>query len=128
MRDVFRSAPRELRERRRRDDRLATDGGLLLRMPFTAPYDWEAILDFLAERAIPCVESVESGVYRRTIALDGAPGVLEIGPGDGRERRASTEAARSPDRRSRGGSGVLASVAGIGDDPPSYRCQLTRLS
>jgi AraC family transcriptional regulator of adaptative response / DNA-3-methyladenine glycosylase II len=81
MREVFRSPPRELRERRRRDDRLAADGGLLLRMPFTAPYDWEATLDFLAERAIPGVESVESGIYRRTIALDGAPGVLEVGPG-----------------------------------------------
>jgi AraC family transcriptional regulator, regulatory protein of adaptative response / DNA-3-methyladenine glycosylase II len=81
MRGVFRSAPRELRERRRRDDRLAADGGLVLRMPFTPPYDWEATLDFLAERAIPGVESVESATYRRTIALDGEPGMLEIGPG-----------------------------------------------
>jgi len=81
MQEVFRSAPRELRERRRRDDRLTADGGLVLRMPFTAPYDWDAIIDFLAERAIPGVESVESGTYRRTIALDGAPGMLEIGPG-----------------------------------------------
>ena len=81
MQEVFRSAPRELRERRRRDDRLTADGGLVLRMPFTAPYDWDVTIDFLAERAIPGVESVESGVYRRTIALDGAPGMLEIGPG-----------------------------------------------
>jgi AraC family transcriptional regulator of adaptative response / DNA-3-methyladenine glycosylase II len=81
MQEVFRSAPRELRERRRRDDRLTADGGLVLRMPFTAPYDWDVTIDFLDERAIPGVESVESGVYRRTIALDGAPGMLEIGPG-----------------------------------------------
>lgn len=80
MREVFRFTPRELRERRRRGDRLAADGGLVLRMPFTPPYDWDATLDFLAERAIPGVESVESGVYRRTITLDGAPGMLEIGP------------------------------------------------
>jgi AraC family transcriptional regulator of adaptative response / DNA-3-methyladenine glycosylase II len=81
MREVFRLAPRELRARRRHDDRLAADGGLVLRVPFTAPYDWDATIDFLAERAIPGVESVEAGVYRRTIALDGAPGMLEIGPG-----------------------------------------------
>jgi AraC family transcriptional regulator of adaptative response / DNA-3-methyladenine glycosylase II len=81
MREVFRYAPLELRERRRRGDRLTADGGLVLRMPFTAPYDWEATLDFLAERAIPGVESIESATYRRTIALDGAPGMLEIGPG-----------------------------------------------
>lgn len=81
MQEVFRSRPRELRDRRRRNDRLVADGGLALRMPFGTSYDWEAMRDFLAERAIPGVESVEDGVYRRTIALDGAPGLLEIGPG-----------------------------------------------
>ncbi|NEA52678.1 DNA-3-methyladenine glycosylase 2 family protein [Streptomyces sp. SID13666] len=81
IREVFRSAPSDLRDRRRRGDRLTADGGLVLRMPFTAPYDWDATLDFLAERAVPGVESIESGRYRRTIALDGAPGMLEIGPG-----------------------------------------------
>jgi AraC family transcriptional regulator of adaptative response / DNA-3-methyladenine glycosylase II len=60
MREVFRSAPRELRERRRRGDRVTADGGLVLRMPFTAPYDWDATIGFLAERAVPGVESVES--------------------------------------------------------------------
>ena len=53
----------------------------MLRMPFTAPDDWDATIGFLAERAVPGVESVESGVYRRTVTLDGAPGMLEIGPG-----------------------------------------------
>ncbi|WP_328992463.1 helix-turn-helix domain-containing protein [Kribbella sp. NBC_01245] len=81
MQEVFRSRPRELRDRRRRNDRLVADGGLALRMPFGPTYDWDAMRDFLAERAIPGVESVEDGVYRRTIALDGAPGLLEIGPG-----------------------------------------------
>ncbi|WP_025356953.1 bifunctional transcriptional activator/DNA repair enzyme AdaA [Kutzneria albida] len=81
MREVFRSAPSELRARRRRGDRLTADGGLLLRMPFTAPYDWDAVLGLLAARAVPGVESVEAGTYRRTITLDGAPGMVEIGAG-----------------------------------------------
>ena len=81
MREVFRSTPRELRERRRRYDRLAADGGLVLRMPFTPPYDWDAMLAFLADRAIPGVESVVDGVYRRTITLDGESGLLEIATG-----------------------------------------------
>ncbi|WP_020388184.1 helix-turn-helix domain-containing protein [Kribbella catacumbae] len=81
MREVFRSTPRELRDRRRRTDRMVADGGLVLRMPFTPPYDWEAMIDFLAGHAIPGVESVADGIYRRAIALDGDPGLLEIGPG-----------------------------------------------
>ncbi|WP_328329594.1 helix-turn-helix domain-containing protein [Kribbella sp. NBC_00382] len=81
MREIFRSTPRELRDRRRRTDRLAADGGLVLRMPYTPPYDWPAMLAFLTTHAIPGVESVIDGVYRRTIALDGDPGLLEITAG-----------------------------------------------
>jgi AraC family transcriptional regulator, regulatory protein of adaptative response / DNA-3-methyladenine glycosylase II len=81
MRDIFRATPKELRGRRRRADRLAADGGLVLRLPFTAPYDWRAMLDLLAVTAIPGVESIVDDIYRRTIMLDGAPGLLEIGPG-----------------------------------------------
>jgi AraC family transcriptional regulator of adaptative response / DNA-3-methyladenine glycosylase II len=34
-----------------------------------------------AERAVPGVESVSGRVYRRTISLDGDPGMLEVEPG-----------------------------------------------
>ena len=81
MREVFRASPGELRSRRRRADRLAADGGLTMRLPFQPPYDWEGMAGFLAARAVPGVESVLGGVYRRTISLDGAPGVLEVHPG-----------------------------------------------
>jgi AraC family transcriptional regulator of adaptative response / DNA-3-methyladenine glycosylase II len=81
MTEVFRDSPSKLRGRRRRTDRLVTDGGLLLRMPFRAPYDWHAVVRLLDERAVPGVESVIDGVYRRTISLDGAPGVVEVSPG-----------------------------------------------
>ena len=81
MRDVFRASPSELRGRRRRADRLAADGGLTMRLPFEPPFDWDALAAFLADRAVPGVESVEDRVYRRTISLDGAPGVLEVHPG-----------------------------------------------
>nr|WP_238176813.1 AlkA N-terminal domain-containing protein [Kribbella albertanoniae] len=81
MREIFRASPKELRARRRKADRLTADGGLVLRMPYTPPYDWEAMSAFLKANAIPGVESVEGGIYRRTITLDGEPGLLEIGPG-----------------------------------------------
>ena len=81
MSDVFRSSPRALRERRRRTDRLVADGGLTLRMPFNPPFNWDATLRRLAQRAVPGVESVVHGTYRRTITVDGAPGVLEVESG-----------------------------------------------
>ena len=81
MREIFRASPRELRDRRRRGDRLAADGGLVLRLPFTPPYDWEAMSTYLGAHAVPGVESFADGVYRRTISLDGEPGLLEIGAG-----------------------------------------------
>jgi AraC family transcriptional regulator of adaptative response / DNA-3-methyladenine glycosylase II len=78
MRDVFRSTPRDLRERRRRHDRLTADGGLTLRLPFDPPFEWDTTLSYLSRHAIPGVESVDGGVYRRTIVLDGDPGMLEL--------------------------------------------------
>ena len=80
-RDIFRAAPSELRARRRAADRLAADGGLSLRLPFQGSLDWPALLAYFAARAIPGVERVEGDVYRRTISVDGDPGVLELAPG-----------------------------------------------
>jgi AraC family transcriptional regulator, regulatory protein of adaptative response / DNA-3-methyladenine glycosylase II len=80
-REVFHMAPRELRARRRRTDCLAADGGLLLRLPFSGMLDWEALLDYLSARAIHGVEYVSDGVYRRTIVVEGEPGVLELQQG-----------------------------------------------
>src|SRR4029450_8213085 len=39
MSEVFRSSPQQLRQRRRRADRLVADGGLTMRLPFAPPYD-----------------------------------------------------------------------------------------
>jgi AraC family transcriptional regulator, regulatory protein of adaptative response / DNA-3-methyladenine glycosylase II len=81
FREVFRAAPRTLRARRRATDRLVADGGLALRLPFQGPLDWGALLAYFAARAIPGVEHVLAGTYRRTVLIDGDPGVLEILPG-----------------------------------------------
>jgi AraC family transcriptional regulator, regulatory protein of adaptative response / DNA-3-methyladenine glycosylase II len=86
MKDIFRFTPQELRARRRRPDRLVTDGGLELRMPYRAPLAWTSMLAFLGPRAIPGVETIdpgngqpgEGGVYRRVVELGGAPGVIEV--------------------------------------------------
>ena len=45
---------------------------------FRPPYDWEGMLAFLAKRAIPGVEVVDSHVYRRSISLRGQQGYFEV--------------------------------------------------
>ncbi len=80
-RDVFREPPRALRARRRAADRLVADGGLPLRLSYQGPLDWDALVAYLTARAIPGVECVSGAVYRRTIVVDGDPGVLELLPG-----------------------------------------------
>jgi AraC family transcriptional regulator, regulatory protein of adaptative response / DNA-3-methyladenine glycosylase II len=76
--EVFRESPRKLRARRRKADRLTADGGLLLRLPFRGPLDWEAMAAYFAARAVPGVEHVSESTYRRTIVVGDDPGVLEI--------------------------------------------------
>ncbi|MEP6995267.1 MAG: AlkA N-terminal domain-containing protein, partial [Acidobacteriota bacterium] len=50
----------------------------VFRLPYRPPYDWDSLLAFLAVRAIPGVEEVVAGAYRRTFALEGRHGILEI--------------------------------------------------
>lgn len=80
-REVFRESPRMLRDRRRATDRLVADGGLVLRLPFHGPLDWEAMVAYFAARAFPGIEDVSGNTYRRTIVIGDDPGVLELGPG-----------------------------------------------
>ncbi|MDB5219012.1 MAG: transcriptional regulator, Ada family/DNA-3-methyladenine glycosylase [Myxococcaceae bacterium] len=70
--------PSDLRRKKRPEADLGA--GIELELPFAAPYDWPAMITFLAARAIPGVESVENDVYRRTFALDGAIGTIEVRP------------------------------------------------
>jgi AraC family transcriptional regulator of adaptative response / DNA-3-methyladenine glycosylase II len=58
-----------------------------LALAYRPPFDWAALLDYLTYRAIPGVESVHDGVYRRTIRIPGAsalapgasnPAILEV--------------------------------------------------
>jgi AraC family transcriptional regulator of adaptative response / DNA-3-methyladenine glycosylase II len=79
--EVFRASPRVLRAKRRKTDRLVADGGLVLRLPFRGQLDWDATITYLGARAIPGVEAVSEGTYRRTIVAGGDAGVLELSVG-----------------------------------------------
>jgi AraC family transcriptional regulator of adaptative response / DNA-3-methyladenine glycosylase II len=81
--DVIRQScgftPKELRARA--STRLVTAddaSAVTVKLPFTAPYDWSAMLGFLARRAIPGVEKITAESWRRTISLDGARGTVEV--------------------------------------------------
>jgi AraC family transcriptional regulator of adaptative response / DNA-3-methyladenine glycosylase II len=49
-----------------------------LRLPFRAPLQAQALLRWLAARAVPGVEEVEGGTYRRSVRLAGGAGVVEV--------------------------------------------------
>ena len=61
-----------------------------LELAYAPPYDWPAMISFLAARAIPGVEVVEAGGYRRTIEIDGRHGTIEVAPMSGRDALSAT--------------------------------------
>ena len=82
---VFAFTPTELREKRRNADRPVADGGLPLRIAYAGALGFDDLLSYRTPRAIPGVESVERGVYRRSITTCGHPGVIEVSDtGDGK--------------------------------------------
>jgi AraC family transcriptional regulator of adaptative response / DNA-3-methyladenine glycosylase II len=57
--------------RSRRDD-------YTFRISYRQPFDWDWMLSFLAARAIPGVEEVVGGAYRRSFEHEAGVGVLEV--------------------------------------------------
>jgi AraC family transcriptional regulator of adaptative response / DNA-3-methyladenine glycosylase II len=55
-------------------------GEIRLTLAYRAPYDWEAIIGFLGQRAIAGVEHVTPGRYARSIALAGEVGLIAVEP------------------------------------------------
>jgi AraC family transcriptional regulator, regulatory protein of adaptative response / DNA-3-methyladenine glycosylase II len=77
FRATYGRSPRELR---RASKRTSSSGPCTLQLRFRPPYDYDALLSFLAKRAIAGVEYIHGDVYRRTFVLDGDPGWLEVQP------------------------------------------------
>ncbi|WP_327145073.1 helix-turn-helix domain-containing protein [Nocardia sp. NBC_01327] len=78
MVETFRATPQQLRARRRRADRLVADGGLVLRVPLPEPVRLDQRLGELARTAVRGVEHGTAEHYRRTVSMDGDPGVIDI--------------------------------------------------
>jgi DNA-3-methyladenine glycosylase II len=54
-----------------------------LQLAYQPPYDWPAMLGFLAARAVVGMEVVADGVYSRSIGLNGLHGTVSVWPGTG---------------------------------------------
>lgn len=52
--------------------------GVQIRLSYRPPFDWRAMLAYLATRSIPGVEKVESNTYSRSIEIDGSTGEVRI--------------------------------------------------
>jgi AraC family transcriptional regulator of adaptative response / DNA-3-methyladenine glycosylase II len=72
---LFRRPPAALR---RDDASLAAGSPVTLTLRYRPPYDWPAMLGFLATRAIPGIERVEGEVYHRAVEQDGQRGTVSI--------------------------------------------------
>jgi AraC family transcriptional regulator of adaptative response / DNA-3-methyladenine glycosylase II len=59
------------------------EGEPLVRLPYRPPLDAEGLLAFLGRRAVPGVEEVIGGCYRRSLRLPNGGGAVELRPGDG---------------------------------------------
>jgi AraC family transcriptional regulator of adaptative response / DNA-3-methyladenine glycosylase II len=79
---LFNRAPGALR-RSRQPAESAAGSGVTVRLAYRAPYDWDGVIGFLSARAIPGVETVTSDRYARTLAIDGARGLVIVRRGEG---------------------------------------------
>lgn len=83
VKQVFGATPTQLRQRA--GTVTAVGDNLVYRLAYRAPFDWDQVIGFLAGRAIPGVEDVTPAAYRRTIAGENGPGILEVAPVPGRD-------------------------------------------
>jgi AraC family transcriptional regulator, regulatory protein of adaptative response / DNA-3-methyladenine glycosylase II len=77
--DVFASTPSEMRHRSKRA-RPRSPGVVELRLSCREPFDGAALLRFLEVRAVPGLEDVSAGSYRRALTLAHGIGIVELTP------------------------------------------------
>jgi AraC family transcriptional regulator of adaptative response / DNA-3-methyladenine glycosylase II len=99
VRAIFAQNPSDLRLRARR----CTEGGappgpsspsprqtVVLRLPFRAPLCPDNLFGHLAATAVPGVEEIRDGAYRRTLRLPHGPALVSLAPAGGHIRAAVT--------------------------------------
>lgn len=67
-------------------------GSISILLPYGGPYDWRAVLQFFATRALDGLESVRDGAYSRTISVGDASGFVRVAPVPGAKRECALQA------------------------------------
>ena len=80
FKNTYDRSPRDLRSFRDERKSPGKNATLSVNLPYRAPFNWDALLEFFAHRAVPGVEEVSGNSYRRTISINGTHGVIEIRP------------------------------------------------
>ncbi len=83
IQEIFAMTPSRLRARARLGERTDEGGALSLRLPYRSPLDGQDLIGFLALRAVPGIEEVRDGSYRRSLRLPNGSGAVELRPAEG---------------------------------------------
>jgi AraC family transcriptional regulator of adaptative response / DNA-3-methyladenine glycosylase II len=86
---LFDRAPRQLRRAVGPEFSAPAAGELVLLLRYQPPYDWDAMIAFLRQRAIAGIEHVSAWRYARTLKLHGLTGTVAVEPAAGNALRAS---------------------------------------
>jgi AraC family transcriptional regulator of adaptative response / DNA-3-methyladenine glycosylase II len=79
VRAICGQSPTDLRRSQAESPR-SSQSGLVIRLGYRPPLDWEALIEFLKVRAVPGVEVVQGDSYQRTIGMGDFAGVIAVRP------------------------------------------------
>ncbi len=66
---LYNRPPSEMRRTERHVDGASNSSEVVVQLNYRPPYDWQAMLDYFAKRAIDGMEVVKNGQYARTISI-----------------------------------------------------------
>jgi AraC family transcriptional regulator of adaptative response / DNA-3-methyladenine glycosylase II len=85
VREVYGRTPTELRARVMKKIAAQPDNQYLFHLDYRPPYAWREMLAALRAQATPGIEHVSEDAYRRTVAVNGVQGHLEVTLSEGRD-------------------------------------------
>ena len=77
MQSVYNQTPSDLRRAR---GRTTHDDGITLRLAYRAPFCWDHMVRFLADRTVNGIDEMRDGVYRRVVSAGETAGVITVRP------------------------------------------------